>query len=76
MSQKIYHALTSLVLALAIALAGVAPALAAPPTNDDFDNAILIGGVPTTVTQETFEATPGIDDPMTCTNNGSVWFSS
>lgn len=75
MSYKSIRSFASLVLALTLVLAGTSPALAAPPTNDDFDSAIPLGGVPVTVTQETFEATTAFDDPLTCTNNGSVWFS-
>jgi PKD domain len=55
----------------------VAPgtALAQPPANDDFDAAVVIGGLPFQTSLSTSEATAAADDPTNCTNNGSVWFS-
>jgi hypothetical protein len=55
----------------------VAPgtALAQPPANDDFDAAVVIGGLPFQTSTSTVEATAAADDPTSCTNNGSVWFS-
>ena len=51
------------------------PVLADAPLNDDFDAAILIGELPYTVDLDTSEATAAPDDPIHCSNNGSVWFA-
>jgi len=50
-------------------------ATAAPATNDDFDNATPITALPFTDRVDTTAATAAADDPTTCTNNGSVWYS-
>lgn len=60
---------------MAIAFAGVIPALAAPPANDNFNSATVIGALPFTTTQDTSEATGAVDDPVECYSNGSVWYS-
>jgi hypothetical protein len=65
-------------LALIAIFAGiVAPgtALAQPPGNDDFDAAVVIGSLPFQTSMSTDEATAAADDPTSCTNNASVWFS-
>jgi PKD repeat protein len=49
-------------------------ALAAAPSNDDFDNATLIENLPFSDNLDTREAAAAADDPTTCTNNGSVWY--
>lgn len=51
------------------------PVFAAPPTNDDFDNAPLVRRLPYTTTANTSEATAAPDDPLNCYNNGSVWYA-
>jgi hypothetical protein len=46
-----------------------------PPTNDDIDNAAMIGGLPFTDSITTADATSAADDPS-CNGNGhSVWYS-
>jgi hypothetical protein len=46
-----------------------------PPTNDDIDNAAVIGGLPFTDSITTADATTAADDPS-CNGNGhSVWYS-
>jgi hypothetical protein len=52
------HARTAcaLLAALAVALLGAPPAVAAPPANDDFDNAAAIVALPFEATQDTSEA--------------------
>ncbi|AVT29125.1 hypothetical protein C6361_06060 [Plantactinospora sp. BC1] len=52
-------------------------ALAAPPDNDDFDNAIPVSGaLPFTDTVSSAEATTAADDPEPCANGvvSSVWY--
>ncbi|MFS8099516.1 PKD domain-containing protein [Lentzea alba] len=68
-------------LAVALLTAGVlAPGVAhaAPPDNDDFDTATVVGSLPFTAAQDTTAATKAADDPATdCAGNvvrGSVWF--
>ena len=53
----------------------------APPTNDDFDTATIIGAVPYTTTQDVAEATTAVDDPLIpCAYGGpdqshhTVWY--
>lgn len=75
MSQMLLRPFASLLLALAIMFAGVTPALAAPPTNDDFDFATGISGLPFTDSIDTSEATAAFDDPESCSNHGSVWYA-
>jgi PKD repeat protein len=49
---------------------------AAPPANDDFDQAVSITTSPFTTTQSVAEATQGADDPNTCYGTyHSVWFT-
>ena len=72
------HARRGTVLALlaGVFLALLSPAAtAAPATNDDFDNATPIAAFPFTDRVDTRAATAAADDPTTCTNNGSVWYS-
>lgn len=60
----------------ALGLPGVAHA--APPDNDDFDKATVIGALPHSGEQELLESTGAIDDPDGCLRNGvvnSVWFT-
>ena len=65
--------------ALALGLMGVtAPtALAQPPPNDDFDDAIVISELPFTDTQDTSEATAAPDDPEpSCVGTShTVWYA-
>ena len=64
----------TLITALAgIVLPGIARAEA--PSNDDFDSAVAIAGVPFSTGLNTADATAAADDPTSCFNNGSVWFS-
>lgn len=52
-----------------------ATALAEPPGNDDFDSAVVVSNLPFQAAMATNDATAATDDPTTCHNNGSVWFS-
>lgn len=62
--------------AMAMTAAGLSPGIAAadPPANDDFDNATVISAVPFRSVTSTVDATSAPDDPISCSNNGSVWF--
>jgi hypothetical protein len=66
-----------LLLTLALALLLVStPALAAPPANDDFDNAMVISALPYTHVLDTSAATTAPDDPDDCyDSSASVWYS-
>jgi hypothetical protein len=48
-------------------------AMAAPPSNDDFANAI-VAGIPFTNMQSTVEATTAADDPNCAGNGPTVWY--
>ncbi len=65
-------------LVLGLVLAAPSPAVAAPPANDDFDNAVAFDDVPFEATQDTTEATVADDDPATtCVGavTHTVWYS-
>src|SRR5262245_6857799 len=71
--------LTLLVLVLAgLVYAPAAPVRAAPPGNDDFDNAVIVGALPFTDTRDTREATYADDDPQCTplfrTEEATVWY--
>jgi hypothetical protein len=63
-------------LILGLVLTAPAPALAAPPANDDFDNAVAFTAVPFEATTDTTEATVADDDP-TCVpdSTNTVWYA-
>jgi hypothetical protein len=61
---------------LIMALSSVQPALAAPPTNDNFADAQVITALPFSATVDTTEATIEVSEPESCwflTN--TVWYS-
>jgi hypothetical protein len=68
MSHIRFHPFASLILALAMVLAGVAPAFADSPPNDDFDSPKVILELPFTDSMDTSEATAACEDPISCTN--------
>ncbi|WP_439382899.1 PKD domain-containing protein [Amycolatopsis lexingtonensis] len=66
---------TVITAAFALLVPGVAHA--APPSDDDFDQATAITALPFTARQDTSEATQAVDDPSWCQSSdvrGSVWF--
>ncbi len=78
--------LWKLIIAVALAVTLVAPGVSAtstvfqsppesPPSNDDFASATVINDLPNSATESTTGATAAPDDPVTCTNNGSVWYA-
>jgi hypothetical protein len=59
----------------ACSLLTLAPASAAVPSNDDFNDAIEITTLPFSVTIDPSEATAAADDPYGCSNNyRTVWY--
>jgi hypothetical protein len=57
------RALLGVVLTVGVVTLAASPAAAAPPANDDFDNAIAFTAVPFETTADTTEATVAPDDP-------------
>jgi PKD domain-containing protein len=75
MSHKFSQCVASLFLALAIAIAGVTPALAAAPANDDFGSATVIGSLPFSDSVDNTEATEEPGEPNSCSSRRqSVWY--
>lgn len=64
MSHRIVRCAASLFLALAFSLAGILPASAAPPSNDNFANAMVISSLPFDDWNNTVEATLESDEPV------------
>ena len=76
MSHKLFRPFTSLVMALAVTFAGVSPALAAPPGNDDFNSATVVTEpLPFSDSINTTEATTAGDDPDCFGQGPTVWYS-
>src|SRR3989442_4602125 len=62
--------------AFILAVMGFSPeTYAFPPSNDDIGNATVISSLPFMFSENTFEASAAFDDPTSCSNNGSVWFT-
>jgi hypothetical protein len=75
MARRITARLLAVLLGASAALAlGAQPALAVPPPNDDFDNAIVIGSLPFTDRQDTRDATTAPDDPDCVGRAHTVWY--
>jgi hypothetical protein len=62
-------------LATIFSLGLTVPAYAAPPPNDDFDNATAIATLPFTDTISTVEATTAPDDPDCFGTSATVWYA-
>ena len=76
MSHKIFRWFTSLFFALVLSPSGLTPALAAPPANDNFANAEVIGSLPFSATIDNTDATTEPGEPQACGSSfGSVWYS-
>jgi len=74
MTHKVLRSFTSLLLALAFSLAGFSPALAAPPANDNFADAISIT-LPFSAVVDITEAGVETDEPQSCSyNERTVWY--
>lgn len=74
MSYKFFRRFTSFILALVITFAGYSPALAAPPVNDNFIDAISIT-LPFSITVDITEASVEADESTSCGyNSGTVWY--
>lgn len=74
MSHKHFRPFASLVLALTLALAGVVPAFAAPPSNDNFADAEVIAAVPFSGATNNFEATTEFTESFGCFTPRTVWY--
>lgn len=75
MAHKLFHTIASLILVLAITFAGVTPAMAAPPSNDDIASATLvIEPLPFSDSINTTEATTAPDDPDCFGQGPTVWY--
>jgi hypothetical protein len=68
--------LLAAVAAVALAVPITAPALAQAPSNDDFDNAIVVTEpLPYTNSENTAQATTAADDPDCVGNGHTVWYT-
>jgi hypothetical protein len=75
MARRTTSRLLVILIGVAAALTlGAQPAPAAPPANDDFDNAILIRTLPFEDTKDTTEATTASDDPDCAGRAHTVWY--
>jgi hypothetical protein len=75
MARRTARRLLATLVGVAAALTlGARPALAAPPANDDFDNAVVIGALPFQDTRDTTEATTAADDPDCVGRAHTVWY--
>ena len=74
-TSRFLNRVATILAILMMILSSVQPAYAAPPANDDFGNATVIGVLPYNNAFFTDEATAAVDDPTDCTNNGSVWYA-
>lgn len=72
--MKKAHSIRLLVVAF-MSLMSITPALAAVPSNDDFDNAQAIVALPFTTSLNTAEATVAPDDPDCRGSSTSVWYT-
>lgn len=76
MYHKLFRPFASAVLALAITFAGVSPATAAPPANDDFTSATTVTEpLPFSDAISTVEATTAGDDPDCAGQGPTVWYT-
>lgn len=76
MSYRLFRPFVSLFLALTVLFAGVTPALAAPPLNDNFADAEVITLLPFSFTVDVSEATNELDEPHFCAfMEKSTWFA-
>jgi hypothetical protein len=67
--------LAGLVLMVLLLFAGAKVAQAAPPANDDFANAIVVGALPYSNSQTTVDATLEFDEQQPCGVGSTVWYS-
>lgn len=76
MTQKVYRSLAALLLVISFSLAGVHPALAAAPANDNFADAQPIPSLPFGTFVEITEATAEEGEPDYCdTPRQTIWYS-
>src|SRR6185503_17858681 len=76
MSNKNFRTFFILFLVLVFSFTGFSPALAAPPTNDNFASAELIASSNFSATVEISEASNELNEPQICHFMGrTVWYS-
>jgi hypothetical protein len=76
MTRKVYRSLAALLLVMAFSLAGVQPALAAAPANDNFADAQVVPALPFSTLVDITDATAEPNEPDYCdTARQTVWYS-
>jgi len=76
MSHKIFRCwFTSLFFALVLSLSGFTPVLAAPPANDDFGSATVVGSLPFSDSVDFTDATFESGEPQCASSSPTVWYS-
>jgi len=76
MAHKLLHPIISVTVVLALAFAGIIPASAAPPSNDDFNSATVVTEpLPFSDATNTSEATTAGDDPDCFGQGPTVWYA-
>ena len=73
----IVRAAAVVLLLVALAALGIPAVFAVPPANDDFDSALVVGGLPFNDAQDTREATVADDDPSPFCGGrtATVWYA-
>jgi hypothetical protein len=71
----LFRPMFAVLLVLVLGLSQFSSALAAPPANDDFDDATVIPGLPFTDQIDTSEATTAPDDPDCFGAGPTVWYT-
>ena len=74
-TKRRFRTLLALVGAAVLLLPSAPGALAQVPSNDDFDNATVIAGLPFQDSLDTTEATTAADDPDCAGNGHTVWYA-
>ena len=75
-SARVRRYVAAVAVAAAATLVHAAPSLAAPPTNDGFGDAAVIGGLPSSETVDTTESTAEPGEPQYCYfSPQTVWYA-
>ncbi len=76
LDRKLFRVALALLIGLAVALPTTGAALAAPPANDNFADATMIGSLPFSGSANSTEATAEFDEPQYCFGSSqTVWWS-
>ncbi len=65
----------TLIATMVLIATAASTAVAAPPANDDFDNATLVPGLPFSDAIDTTDATTAADDPDCAGQGPTVWYA-